>query len=70
MFSFALHAQEIEGRLKHPIMAAGEDLSLPPAITERMQQGAPGHASYGEERSSCRNKASSSSARVREVCLL
>ena len=49
--------QEIEDRLKHPIGAVAEDLSLPGAITDRVAVAtATGQAAYGEQRSGTKNQ--------------
>ena len=49
--------QEIEDRLKHPIEAVAEDLSLPCAIMDRMAVAtATGQAAYGEQRSGTKNQ--------------
>ena len=49
--------QEIEDRLKHPIQAVVDDLSLPRAIMDRMAvAAATGQAAYGEQRSGTKNQ--------------
>ena len=55
-----LGVQEIEARLKQPILKLTEDLSLPPEIQKKMAAASgAGQASYGDGRSS----------KVNQVCL-
>ena len=43
--------QEVEGRLKQKVVSVAADLSLPPALQERVETGGQSAPAYGEQRS-------------------